>query len=419
MFRARQETGSALLVALLMLMAMAFCGAALVMTVSSDLKSAGEERRGTQAEFVAEAGVQEALHRLSTAPGTTVTVDGRTFDPAIRDGSTPLDPNWESRVFAATTAPTSVGSIQYTPTVQSSGSRLDYARENEFVTVRHKWRDRNSDGLRDVNEIVRYNPSKFPPENFDTGSPVEIIDVQGYHGEARRRLRVECTRFPFAPNVLAALSSDRGVDVRGNVSICGHDHSASVPTNTDLTSVPPCSPNYDQPEGNRPAITTTGDPVDRRGSSDLLGDPAATDTSSTNPFYTLAQALGITQDVLDQILAKADHHSANEGSPLNGITFVNGDATGGESFSNVSGNGLLYVNGDLDVSGSFIWRGLVYVEGDFKITGTPWVLGGVWVRGRSDYAFTGGDPAILFSSEQLRLSLESAFEYVILSWKEM
>jgi hypothetical protein len=322
-------------------------------------------------------------------------------------------------VFAATTAPTSSGSIHYTPTVQSSSSQLAYASATEHVTVRHKWQDRDADGVRDANEIVRYDPNKFPPENFDSGSPVEVIDVQGHRAEARRRLRVECTRFPFAPNVLAALSSDRGVDVRGNVCLCGHDHLASTPTNTDLATNPPCSPNYDQPEGHRPAITTTGDPVDARGSSDLLGDPVATDTSSTNPFYSLAQALGVTQDVLDQLLAHANHHSAHDGNPLDGVTYIDGDATGGEKFNGVTGTGLLYVNGDLDVSGTFVWRGLIYVEGDFKITGTPWILGGIWVRGRSDYAFSGGSPAILYSSEQLRLSLESAFEYIILSWKEM
>jgi hypothetical protein len=415
----REEHGSALLVALLMLMAMAFCGAALVMTASSDLKVAGEERRGVQAEFVAEAGVQEALHRLSLASGTTITVDGRTFDPSIRDSASPLDPGWEARVFASNTTPASSGSIHYTPTVQSGGNRLAYSSGSEYVSVRHKWQDLDGDGVRDANEIVLYDSNKFPPENFDSGSPVEVIDVQGHHGEARRRLRVECTRFPFAPNVLAALSSDRGVDVRGNVCICGHDHRASIPTGTDLSTNPPCSPNYDQAEGHRPAITTTGDPVDRRGSSDLLGDPTATDTSSTNPFYTLAQALGVTQDVLDQVLAGANHHSSHDGSPLNGITYIDGDATGGEKFNNVTGDGLLYVRGDLDVSGSFVWRGLIYVEGDFKITGTPWILGGIWVRGRSDYAFSGGAPAILYSSEQLRLSLESAFEYIILSWKEM
>jgi hypothetical protein len=41
------------------------------------------------------------------------------------------------------------------------------------------------------------------------------------------------------------------------------------------------------------------------------------------------------------------------------------------------------------------------------------------VKGRSDYAFSGGSPAVLYSSEMIRLALESAFSYVVLSWKEL
>jgi len=408
------QRGSALLVAMLMLMALAFVGAALVMTTSSELKIAGEERRGTQAQFVAEAGIQEVMHRLSLAPGTSVTVNGQTFDPAIRDASVPFDPNWEARVYVpGGTTPVGVGSVQYFATVQSTTDLLNYASGTEFVRIRHKWRDRNGDGIRDANEVVRYDPGKFPPENFDSGSPVEIVDVEGHRAQARRRLRVETTRFPFSPNVIAALSSDRSVDVRGAVSICGHDHRAVTPVGTDLTAGP-CSPTWDQASGHLPAITTTGDLIDRRGSSDLSGEPTVTDTSSTNPFYSLAQSLGVTQDVIDQVLANPDHTSDSD-DPLEGITYIQGNA----GLNNATGEGLLYVTGDLSVSGNFEYKGLIYVEGNFTITGTPWILGAVMVRGRSDYAFSGGSPAILYSSEMIRLAIESAFDYVVLSWKEM
>ena len=155
------------------------------------------------------------------------------------------------------------------------------------------------------------------------------------------------------------------------------------------------------------------------GSSDLLGFPTLTDSSSANPFYSLAQALGVSQDVVNELLADADHTSSSDGSPLDGITYVNGNATGSEKFNNITGSGLLYVNGDLDVSGNFEWTGLIYVEGDFRITGTPWILGGVIVRGSSNYAFSGGSPAILYSRDAIRMALESSFNFIVLSWKEL
>jgi len=243
---------------------------------------------------------------------------------------------------------------------------------------------------------------------------IEVIEVSGYQGDARRRVRVEVTRFPFSPNVTAAIASDRGVDVRGNVSICGHNHLATTPEGTDLGTGPACSPTYDETDGHQPAIRTTGDDVDRRGSSDLNGYPAATDTSSSNGFGSLAETLGVTQDVVDQLLANADH-TTTAADPLDGITYVSGDA----SINNGSGSGLLYVTGDLRTTGNFVWRGLIYVEGDYSISGTPWILGGIMVRGHSDYAFSGGSPAILYSLDAIRLALESSFDYVVLSWKEL
>lgn len=409
------ERGSALVVALMMLLALGFVGASLVLTAGSDLKVAGQGRQAIQAQFAAEAGVQEALHRLSLAAGTNVTANGVTFDAAIRDPNVPLDPNWERRIYVPTGTTPSSGdpSVSYTPTVQTVAQALDYARSSGVLTIQHKWVDRDNDNVREAGELVLYDAQKVPPENFVSGSPVEVVEVAGFRGDSRRRLRVETTRFPFSPNVIAAISSDRGVDVRGNVSICGHNHRATTPVNTDLSSGP-CSPNWDEAEGHLPAITTSGDPVDRRGSSDLLGSPTAMDTSSTNPFYPLAEALGVTQDVVDQILANADH-TDTDADPLDGVTYVQGNAR----CNNTTGQGLLYVTGDLDVSGNFVWKGLIYVEGDLKLTGTPWILGGIMVRGRSDYAFSGGSPAVLYSRDMLRVALQSAFSYVVLSWKEL
>ena len=54
-----------------------------------------------------------------------------------------------------------------------------------------------------------------------------------------------------------------------------------------------------------------------------------------------------------------------------------------------------------------------------KLRSALTILGGVMVRGRSDYAFSGGSPAVLYSKDMIRLALQSALDYVVLSWKEM
>jgi len=55
-------------------------------------------------------------------------------------------------------------------------------------------------------------------------------------------------------------------------------------------------------------------------------------------------------------------------------------------FSGGDGDGLLYVNGNLEIKGNFTWRGLIYVEGDVSFKGTGWVLGSVIVSDHSKLA---------------------------------
>jgi hypothetical protein len=135
-------------------------------------------------------------------------------------------------------------------------------------------------------------------------------------------------------------------------------------------------------------------------------------------FYTLAQFLGISQEELDVILAAADYSNTSVTDPQEGITYVDNVAGPRAKWLTGIGTGLLYVTGDLEVGGNFAFKGLIYVDGDFKLTGTPWILGAVIVKGVSEYAFTGGDPAILYSSEAIAYYLQRHLGYIKIGWKE-
>jgi hypothetical protein len=163
---------------------------------------------------------------------------------------------------------------------------------------------------------------------------------------------------------------------------------------------------------------TTGDDVDKRGTTDVSGFPVPENTDSTNVFYTLAQFLGISQEELDTILLGADYTAVGVTDPQEGITYVDNAGGASAKWNGGTGTGLLYVTGNLEVAGNFIFKGLIYVDGDFSITGTPWILGAVVVKGISSYAFTGGDPAILFSSEAIAYYLQQHLGYIKIGWKE-
>jgi hypothetical protein len=410
------DNGSILVVTLLILFAVVVIGSTLAMVSSMDLKIAGNQRVTAQALPVAEAGLNEAIQRIAIKNPTIMTVGGWTGNVAIGD-SKPYNPNWEVRLYLTGpgSAPAGSGNIVTTGTIQDpSQPYLQYSTANGgngLLTIRHKWVDRDGDGVRDPDEIVRYDPAVVPPENFASGFPVEIVTVTGRRAMGERTIQAEVTKRTLLARTLGAIYSDHAVDITGDPSICGYNHDV----NTAVGTTPNACFGDHMATGNLPGITTTGDDVHISGAAaDVLGDPAPTDSASTNPWYTLAEVLGLSQGEIDQILANADNTTIT--NPFDGITYIDGDAN---IMSNTVGSGLLYVTGDLMAAGTFIFKGLIYVEGDLQFTGTPWILGTMIVKGTADYTFSAGNAAVLYSKDAIQQYVGQAMPAIVLSWREL
>ena len=414
----RERDGNILVVTLLILFAISIIGATLAMVSSMDLKIAGNQRMTTQSLFVAEAGLNEAIHRLSIPNPTTIAIGGWTGNAAIGD-SEPYDPNWTARIYLTPpgSAPASSGSNYSTGTIQDVNQPyLEYSETSGtdgVLTIQHKWEDRDGDNTRDANEIVRYDPLQIPPENFSTGFPVEVITVTGKRGTGERTIQAEVTRRTMTARTLGALYIDKAVRLLGTCYFCGYNHDINIPPGTTNAKKNNCTP-YHLSSGHLPGVVTTGDVVDVKGAADVAGNPAPIDDSPTNPFYTLAEVLGITDGEVASLLAQADNTSIS--GTIDGITYIDGDA---KIASTITGEGLLYVTGNMTGNGTFIYRGLIYVEGDVKLTGSVWILGSVVVRGTSDFNFSAGNGGILYSSEAIRNALSGAMPCIVLSWREM
>ena len=426
----RGESGNILIITLMILFAISTIGMTIASVSTMDLKISGNQRSSTQALFAAEAGLNEAIHRLTIADPTTVTVGGWTGNVAISDDE-PFDPNWTVLLYldspAAVTAGS--GSIHTTGTVQDlTGEFIEYSSPSGtdgVLTIQHKWRDRNGDGVRDQNEIVRYDPFAVPPENFTTGNPVEVVTVTGRDGNGTAVIRAEVTKQRAYVRTLGALYVDKAIRLTGSCAFCGHDHDYDTPVGTLISKPGAASTGksgggvvlcdtYHLSSGHLPGVTTTGDDVKAQGSADVKGYPLPVDQDPNNPFYSLSETLGMPQGEVDRLLSKADHKTL--ANPLNGITFIKGDAM---INSNLVGEGLLYVTGDLQGAGNFVYKGLIYVEGDVKLTGSPWILGSMIVRGTTDFNFSAGNAAILYSSEALTRAIDSVMPVVMLSWQDM
>ncbi|MCK4236941.1 MAG: pilus assembly PilX N-terminal domain-containing protein [Candidatus Krumholzibacteria bacterium] len=409
------ESGNILVVTLLILFAISVLGATLAMVSSMDLKIAGNQRTTTQSLFVAEAGLNEAIHRISLPNPTNITVGGWTGNATIGE-SEPYNPNWMARIYLTRpdAAPSSGPNVYSTGTLQDpSQPYLNYSVSSgtdRVLTIQHKWRDLDGDGTRDANEIVRYDPLQIPPENLTSGFPVEVITVTGRSGNGERVIQAEIMKRMVLARTLGSLYTDKAVKLTGNCAFCGYNHSTNTPPGTRPNA---CNA-WHLSSGHLPGVSTTGDDVKVVGSAEVAGNPIPIDKSSTNPFYSLAEVLGLTDAETNQLLANADNTSIT--IPLNGITYINGEA---KINSNITGEGLLYVTGDLTGNGNFQYKGLIYVEGDLKMIGTPWILGSVVVKGTSDWNFSAGNAAVLYSKDAITNALSSAMPCIVLSWREM
>ncbi len=412
------KSGNILVVTLLILFAISIIGATLAMVSSMDLKIAGNQRMTTQSLFVAEAGLNEGIHRLSLPNPTNIAIGGWTGNAAIGD-SEPYDPHWTARIYLTPpgSAPASSGSNYSTGTIQNTNQPyLEYSEPSGtdgVLTIRHKWVDRDGDSARDANEIVRYDALHIPPENFNSGFPVEVITVTGRRGTSVRIIEAEVTKRTMTARTLGALYIDKAVRLTGTCFFCGYNHDMNIPPGTTNAKKNPCT-SWHLSSGHLPGVVTTGDVVDVKGGADVAGNPAPIDNSSTNPFYTLAEVLGITDGEVASLLAQADNTSI--GSTIDGITYIDGNAS---INSTITGEGLLYVTGNMTGNGTFQYKGLIYVEGDVKLAGSVWILGSVVVRGTSDFNFSAGNGGILYSSEAIRNALSGAMPCIVLSWREM
>ena len=411
------ERGSVLVIALFLIFAAAALGSVLAMVSTTDLQISGNQRVSTEALYAAEAGLNEATHRLSLPNPTNATVNGWTGNISLAD-SPPYDPNYKARIYmtAPGSAPAGSGSEVHTGTLQPlNGSYLNFSAASgtqDVLTIEHKWEDLNGNGIRENGELVLYDTNKIPPENFTSGFPIDIVTVTGKAGGGSRKIQSEVTKFGVSANALGALYIDKAIRVNGTPQFCGYDHFNAIPDETE----PMACFAWHQASGHKPGITTTGDEVRRQGNAHrILGDPAPTDTSSMNPWYSLAQVLGISQSEVQKLLDNADFTSV-PGGPMDGITYIQGDCT---LNGNRTGSGLCYITGNLRINGDFIYRGLLYVEGDLASTGNPWVLGAVCVNGTGDFNTSAGNATILFSSEAISTYIGQYLPMIQLSWREL
>lgn len=212
-----------------------------------------------------------------------------------------------------------------------------------------------------------------------------IDSVTGSQGRgARQRLLAIGRIRPLALQTQASLTTKGGVNLQGNAAVDGDDH-------TPNSSWTTCAPPEDTTgrAGVRtpdPGNVTTGGNATVDGEPPVMGDPTVND-STFNVFgdvtYADLAARANIEFVGDQTLRTEPAIAGglcdktvrtNWGDGLNrsgvcGNYFPIIHIAGNVTLNGVQGQGILLVDGDLNVQGSYEWFGVVIIKGRLKTAG--------------------------------------------------
>ena len=397
------ERGVALIMAMLVLLVLSIMAIMMMMNVTLNRQVAGLDVRGTQALAVSEAGISEALSRLRNGDITLPT----------------NNPKAVAQIFLANAGSVPVVGTDTTAieTRQPAGSWLPYSTPNkspDVLTVQFKTNNAR-------NQIYYYDATLPTPINTTSGLPIYQITCTGQQGTSRRRVVAEVIQKPYLALTKAALTGNQDIRFIGNAVVCGYNHSADTPTaagENGRFGGNSCMP-YEGVGGDLPGSWTT-DSTWNGGVATQAGQPFANVSGGTGFYPGPWAMLGMSQA---DFMSWIGPGSSTTGS-ANGIIYLDNDGTaqnqsGSFAYHGASGEGLMYVDGDLTLNSTFVYRGLIYVEGDLKMNGQAWILGGLVVRGRSEIRQNGG-ATILYSSDAISRALARyGGQFVTLSWREV
>jgi Tfp pilus assembly protein PilX len=409
--RLGDEKGLVLVVSLMMVAVIILLGTTAVMTTSTDLKISANYRTGSQAFYVAEAGIEEARRRLK--------IDDPASAFAIPD-SHPTQTGWAAYIGAEAKATgkgyNSGNSMmsRYATIQPSSPTPLDYTVKIVHATNAAGnllyWYDSDGNGLSDRNTT----PS--PNRN--------IYRITGYGaaGNATQVIEVEIARRPPI-NVPGALYVEAPTNIIGNAHVLGVDQCGGA---------------------SKPGITTTlaASTVDCSNNSEVTGS----DSPTGDPPSVAANAPNMdVEAMIDQMKGSANYSyhisgtqtGMNWGTPTPGATLQNpsscsvknvvyydtrdgsGNPTELKLAGGTQGCGILIIDGDLDINGGFSWYGVVLVRGSVKYTGggNKNVTGGMVTGGSVIADVVGGNANIVYCSSAVNNQTANA-PLQRLSWKE-
>ena len=234
--------------------------------------------------------------------------------------------------------------------------------------------------------------------NTTTGIPLEIIDAEGTHPRGGlARIRTTWIFTPAFEMPAAALWVDSSVDGNGvSGSIIGeHQTGSSCPDVPDIM--------YDVEGG---TIEYNGD----------MGDsPLIEKSTGMYPMPLIGARLRKIADITITGSNNIDESAVITSESDPGVVVFDGDSKA----TNLTGYGILYVDGNLELAGSLDWHGVILVSGNITLSGggTKTIYGAI--VGMGNAIAINGSVDIQYDCELLTDLFDKFSGYRMTSWRQM
>ena len=174
------------------------------------------------------------------------------------------------------------------------------------------------------------------------------------------------------------------------------------------------APKLVTPDGVTDAITATGT-IKIKGSSIVNGG------IKENAIFDFEEIFGYTKEEIEDGATHLYVDPENNIIPVDNITWVN--FVENDDFlisdNNWEGSGILIINGDMHITGGY-FEGIIWVVGNLRITGNPIIEGAIFVEGGTDIETTlsTGNPTINYNSDVVNTPyyLSGAVAFNLLTW---
>ncbi len=243
----------------------------------------------------------------------------------------------------------------------------------------------------------------------------------GESGPVKRSLEVLMRKAVQIPTFDAAVQINVEapvISLKGNsFTINGGDHKLDGTADLSLPSKYGIASPADVPYVTAQVSSMYYNQITGTGSNPSVGKVAPIDLSLL--MQQASQAASV-------YVSPGTHGMLQLGTPVEGST-VTAYCPGNLKLSGIaSGAGVLAIDGDLDISGSFLWTGIVLVRGRVTFTGggsTKRIIGALCVGeevdqgGGSDVTVT-GTVDLWYSSAAVSLAAEALSTMVVMTWRE-